>query len=69
MIKRIISFILSVLLILQVPIIAYADSPGVTQGANPSPYRPGNSNWNQAGSTWNDWGLRVTFAIADKYIQ
>lgn len=64
MIKRIISFILSVLLILQVPITAYADSPGVTQGVNPSPYRPGNSNWNPTGSTWNDWGMRVTFTKA-----
>ena len=64
MLKRIISFMLCALLIFQIPVTAYADSPGVTNGVGNVPYQPGSSNWNPTGSTWNDWGFRITLTEA-----
>lgn len=57
MLKKLISFMLCALLVLQVPVVAYADSPGVTNGVGNVPYTPGGSGWNPKGSTWNDWGF------------
>lgn len=70
MTKRIISFILCVLLAVQAPIVAFADTPGISGGADsiPVPGSPGTGK-EYGAAVWNDWGFRVTMTTAKPIIE
>lgn len=65
MLKRLISFLMCALLVLQVPLVAYAETPGISGGTEPIP-TPGDSGFKKTynAAVWNDWGFRITLTEA-----
>ena len=65
MLKRLISFLMCALLVLQVPLVAYAETPGISGGTGTIP-TPGDSGFKKTynAAVWNDWGFRITLTEA-----
>lgn len=70
MLKRIISFMLCALLVFQMPVTAYADTPGVSSGRDtvPTSGSPGYGKESKA-QVWKAYGFRVTLTTAAPMVE